>query len=152
MQISMGIVLFGLLLELVKFGETYKMFKPFKPYKHYYSQPWRPPRWHSFPKPLKPYRPKGRPQKYYFYEPEYHRYAPSYEDTVDSHDTGKPYVIIIQLSQKKENTHRSYKRHHITDDPLNDYIDNDDDEVKVYQLDNKAVQIKVNDRLSVLTS
>jgi len=65
-------VVFGLILELVEFNETYKI----KPYKYYNPHSWRRPRWHSFPKHGKRYHPKRIPsQRYHHYEPEpdYHR-------------------------------------------------------------------------------
>ncbi|XP_011875481.1 PREDICTED: uncharacterized protein LOC105566239 [Vollenhovia emeryi] len=133
MQLSMIIVLFALLLELVEFNETYKI----KSYKYYNPHPWRRPRWHPLPKHRKRYHSKSVPSyKYRHYEPEpdYHRYTPYHEETSDS---DKPYVIVIQLPQKngKKNYH-SYQRKHVIDTPRdNDYID-DADELKVYQLGN----------------
>ncbi|TGZ47356.1 Uncharacterized protein DBV15_00078 [Temnothorax longispinosus] len=138
MQLPMIIVLVGLMLDLVEFNETYKI----KSYKYYNPHPWRRLRWHPLPKHRKHhYHSKRMPsQKHHRYEPEpdYHRYASRHEDSVDTSDHDKPYVIVIQLphnNEKKE--YRSYQREHVIDDPTrnNDYID-DADELKVYQLNN----------------
>ncbi|XP_025986102.2 uncharacterized protein LOC105205042 [Solenopsis invicta] len=136
MQLSMVIVLFGLLLDLMEFNETYKI----KPYKYYNPHSWRRPRWHSLPKHRKRYHPKRIPshKHHHYHEPEYHRYAPYHEDSVDTSDHDKPYVIVIQLPHKHEKKkYRSYQRKHVVDPPQNndDYID-DADEVKVYKLNN----------------
>ncbi|RLU21366.1 hypothetical protein DMN91_005739 [Ooceraea biroi] len=139
-----------LILELIKFSESYK---PIKPYKFY--NPWRPRRWQSFAKSSKHYRSKRiLPQNHHIFEPDYERYAPIYEDSVDNTEEDKPYVIVIQLPRKKEkNKYQVYQRQHVIDAPQNiDYIDDNDDELKVYHINNKTVRIKVNDRLSVLTS
>jgi len=83
-----------------------------------------------------------------------YRYAPIYEDSMDNAEYDKPYIIVIQFPRKREkNKHPLYQRQHIIDAPRSiDYIDDDDDEVKVYDINNRTVRIKVNDRLSVLTS
>lgn len=79
-----------------------------------------------------------------------YRYAPHYEDSVDTYEDDKPYVIIIQFPQKKEkkkNHSLSHQRQHIIDSPRDiDYIDDDDDddELKVYELDDKGVRIKID--------
>lgn len=80
---------------------------------------------------------------------------------MDSTEEEQPYVIVIQLPRNKEKNvkvkYPFYQRQHTIDAPRDtDYIardDNDDnDELKVYHIDNKTVRIKVNDRLSVVTS
>ncbi|XP_011697427.1 PREDICTED: uncharacterized protein LOC105455648 [Wasmannia auropunctata] len=131
MKLSMAILIFGLILELVEFNETYKI-------KSYYSpHPPRRPRWHSLPKHRKHhYHPKRiSPQKYHLYEqePDYHRYS-SYQEDMSDHE--KPYVIVIQLPKNEKKNYYSYQRKHVTD-PLqnNDYLD-DADGLKVYQLNN----------------
>ncbi|XP_050447441.1 uncharacterized protein LOC126849541 [Cataglyphis hispanica] len=146
MQLSLIIVLFALILEFVEFSETYKIIRP---YKFYNRHPWRPPRWHPLPKPRKHYHStKKQPPKYHSYEPDYNRYAPHHEDSADTFDDDKPYVVIIQFPQKNEKKkHRSHQRQHIIDSPRDiDYIDDDDDndELKVYELNDKGVQIKIN--------
>lgn len=79
-----------------------------------------------------------------------YRYAPHYEDSVDTYEDDKPYVIIIQFPQKKEKKKYhslSHQRQHIIDSPRDiDYIDDDDDddELKVYELDDKGVRIKID--------
>ncbi|XP_036140464.1 uncharacterized protein LOC105835805 [Monomorium pharaonis] len=130
MQLPMVIVLFGLLLDLVEFNETYKI----KPYRYYNSHPWRRPRWHPLPKHRKRYHPKRIPShKYHHYEsvePEYHRYAPYHEDSEDTSDHDKPYIIVIQFPHKNgKKKYHSSQRKHVTDPPRdnNDYIDDDDE-------------------------
>ncbi|KAL6266234.1 hypothetical protein P5V15_003093 [Pogonomyrmex californicus] len=140
MKLYVIIMLIGLMLELVKFSENYKI----KAYKYHNPHSWRRPRWHPFPKHRKHYHSKRGPsQKYHYYEPEqdYHRYAP-HHDSVDTSEHDKPYVIVIQLPQrkefpKKEKEKYPYERLHTIDPPRDaDYIDDNDDELKVYQLNN----------------
>lgn len=82
-----------------------------------------------------------------------YRYASHSEDSVDTFNNDKPYVIIIQFPQKKEKKeYQSHQRQHINilDAPReNDYIhedddDDDDDELKLYEFDDKGVQVKIN--------
>lgn len=80
-----------------------------------------------------------------------YRYAPHYEDSIDTVDTvdnDKPYVIIIQFPQKKEKKkNQSHQRQHIVDSPREtDYIEDDDedDELKLYEFDDKGAQVKIN--------
>lgn len=80
----------------------------------------------------------------------------------------KPYVIVIQLPRRKEKSkkHPHQRAHNVEpakyqreidyiDDADDDYDSHgdgyDDGELKVYQLDNNKVHIKVNHWLSVLT-
>ncbi|XP_012219485.1 uncharacterized protein [Linepithema humile] len=145
MKLYVIIGLFGVMLELVEFIETYKIIKP---YKYYHPQPWRPPRWHPFSKPRKRYHPKRMPShKSHYDHPHYHRYVPYYEDSAETSHDDKPYIIVIQLPSKKEKSKsRSRKREHVINIPRDiDYINDDDDELKVDQLDDKTVRIKVND-------
>lgn len=80
-----------------------------------------------------------------------YRYASHYEDLVDTVDNNKPYVIIIQFPQKEEKkkyqSHQQF-RQHIVDSPREtDYIegsDNEDDELKLYESDDKGVRVKIN--------
>lgn len=65
----MIIVLFGLMLDLVEFNETYKI----KPYKYYNPHSGRRLRWHPLPKHRKRYRPKRIKHHHYKPEPDYHR-------------------------------------------------------------------------------
>lgn len=94
---------------------------------------------------------------------------------MDASEDDKPYVIIIQLPRRKEKLKkRPYERAHVIEpsehERETDYIDDENDdvnydsyydssgdgyndgEVKVYRLDNNKMHIKVNNRLSVLTS
>lgn len=63
----------------------------------------------------------------------------------------KPYVIVIQLPKEKNELH-SYQRRHRGELPgcarSDDYIDDDDNELKTYQLDNKRIHIKIDKRQS----
>ncbi|XP_014467803.1 PREDICTED: uncharacterized protein LOC106740866 [Dinoponera quadriceps] len=165
MQVSVIVMLTVLSLEIVDFSET---FKGVRPYKYFSPRPWRPPRWHPRGKTQKRFHAKRRPpHKYRPYESDRHRYAPHYEDyDVDIPDNDKPYIIVIQLPQRKEKRKkRPYERVHvvkpseykretdyINDDDDADYDGDGDSELKVYKLNDNKVQIKVNDRLSVLTS
>ncbi|KAL0122886.1 hypothetical protein PUN28_007518 [Cardiocondyla obscurior] len=134
MQLPIIIILFGLMLELVEFNETYKI----KSYKHYNPYPWRRPHWHPLPKHRKRYHHKRMPPQKYHYEPEpeRHRYASYHEDSAEASDHDKPYIIVIQLPNKNEKkNYHSYERKHVIDPPQSsDYID-DAEELKVYQLD-----------------
>ncbi|XP_032674946.1 uncharacterized protein LOC116845868 isoform X2 [Odontomachus brunneus] len=176
MQVSVIVALVVLSLEIVDVSEGYKGVRP---YKYYSPRPWRPLRWHPPAKSPKRYHAKRRPTyKSRPYEPEHHRYAPHYQDSVDVSDDDKPYVIVIQLPRRKEKLKkRPYQRAHVIKPSEHereiDYIDDDNDnvnndnydsyydsygdgyddgEVKVFRLDNNKVHIKVNNRLSVLTS
>lgn len=76
-----------------------------------------------------------------------YRYAPYYEDSIETSHDDKPYIIVIQLPSKKEKSkYRPHERQYVIDVPRDiDYTDSDDDELKVDQLDDKTVRIKVND-------
>ncbi|GAB1864264.1 hypothetical protein CAJAP_05343 [Camponotus japonicus] len=148
MQLSVIVLFFALILEFVEFNETYKIIRP---YKFYNRHSWHPPSvWRPFPKPQRHYHSKKmRPPKYHSHEPDYHKYVPHSEDSVDTFNNDKPYVIIIQFPQKKEKKeHQSHQRQHIIDFPRDtDYIeddDDDDDELKLYEIDDKGVQVKIN--------
>ncbi|XP_033228508.1 uncharacterized protein LOC117180232 [Belonocnema kinseyi] len=132
-----------MLIEIIQFSETFKIKKPFKFKPHRRPKPHYRPRWHPTRQHKHGYKP---PQKLHYYKhhnPQYYRY-PHYAntDSFDNYRAHQPYEIEIELPKGiGKYSDRNYDRNAFYDDS---YIDESDDETRVFQAGKRKVKIKVS--------
>ncbi|XP_003701302.3 uncharacterized protein LOC100881674 [Megachile rotundata] len=153
------LIFFALVLETMETDEVYKLMRPYK-----YYQP-RPPKWprsHAAHKSSRFHHFKRIPtEDYYSRRPTYYRYS---SNDFDGRVENQPCTIVIELPKEESrygSNYRQRKRQYERDSvpkyiSEEDYIDEEEEESKVVNVNNKKVQIKTikgnNPRLHIQIS